>query len=482
LKYKAAIIGAGIVGSALARELTRYEEVDVLIIEKEPDFGWGTTKANTGIVHAGYDDEAEKYPWRAKLCRTGNELWHELGRELQVPIEWCGALVLAFDEHDRRVLRGLQSRGRANGVPALELIESDFCSDLEPNISKDAIEGLWAPTSGIISPYEAAIALAENAVDNGARLCLETFVKQIVIRGGEVVGVDTDRGFQRADIVINAAGIFGDQVSRTAGISDLSIRPRRGEYFLFDRDATPKVHMTLFHTPRPATKGVVVTPTTEGNLLVGPNAKDVGVDERDATMTTRDGLDEVWKGASRLVAALPPRNTAMRTFAGLRPEPSSGDFIIEVYDRPEGLVNCVGMRSPGLTSAPAIAKEVIGLLKGRGLKLTMRQDWKASREAIRRFRLVPSQEKDGLISSDASYGKIVCACEMVTEAEIKEAIRRGARTFDSIKFRTRAGMGRCQGSFCLAKTLALLGRETREPIEALTQRGKGSNFVRGPMR
>jgi len=466
----------------VARELTRYEEFDVLIIEKESDVGWGTSKANTGIVHAGYDDEPEKYPWRAKLCRIGNELWHELSRELQVPIEWCGALVLAFDEHDRGVLRELQSRGRANAVPALEFVESDFCSDLEPNISREVVEGLWASTSGTISPYEAVIALAENAVDNGAQLCLETLACQIVVRAGEVVGVDTDKGFQGADIVINAAGMFGDRVSRTAGISDFSIRPRRGEYFLFDRDATPKVHMTLFHTPQPATKGVVVTPTTEGNLLVGPNAKDIEEDERDATMTTRDGLDEVWERASRLVAKLPPRNTAMRTFAGLRPEPNCGDFIIEAYDSPEGLVNCVGMRSPGLTSAPAIAKEVIKLLKGRDLKLTRRRKWKSSREAIRKFRLVPSQEKDRLISIEAGYGKVACACEMVTEAEIKEAIGRGARTLDSVKFRTRAGMGRCQGSFCLAKILALLSQETREPIGALTQKGKGSNVVQGPIR
>lgn len=482
MTYRAAIVGAGIVGSAVARELTRYEEFDVLIIEKEYDVGWGTSKANTGIIHAGYDDEPEKYPRRAKLCRIGNELWHELSRELQVPVEWCGALVLAFDERDRGVLRGLLSRGRENKVPSLEIIEGDFCSDLESNISKDVVEGLWAPTSGIITPYEAVIALMENAVDNGARLHLETLARQIVVRDGTVVGVDTDEGFLEADIVINAAGMYGDRLSRTAGISDFSIRPRKGEYLLFDRDVTPKVHMTLFHTPQPTTKGVVVTPTTEGNLLVGPNAKDVKEYERDATMTTRDGLDEVWEGASRLVAKLPRRNMAMRTFAGLRPEPNHGDFIVEAYEKPEGLVNCVGTRSPGLTSAPAIAREVVKLLKERDFKLTMREKWKSSREAIRKFRLVPSQEKDGLVSSDASYGKIACACEMVTEAEIKEAIKRGARTFDSVKFRTRAGMGRCQGSFCLAKVLALLSQEMGEPPEAIMLKGKGSNIVHGPIR
>jgi len=475
-------VGAGIVGSAVARELTKYEEFDVRILEKESDVGWGTSKANTGIVHAGYDDDPEKYPLRSRLCSMGNELWHELSRELQVPVEWCGALVLAFNENDRRTLRELLSRGRANNIPGLELVGKGFCSELERNVSEDIVEGFWAPTSGIISPYEATIALTESAVDNGALIHLETLARQIVVKAGKVVGVETDMGFLEADFIINASGIFGDHLSRTAGISDFSIRPRRGEYFLFDKDVAFKVHTTLFPTPQPATKGVVVTPTTEGNLLIGPNAKDMGEDERDATMTTRNGLDEVWEEASRLVARLPPRNTAMRTFAGLRPEPNHGDFIVKAYDNPFGFVNCVGMRSPGLTSAPAIAKEVISLLKEHDIRLTMRRNWNASREVTPKFRTVPLYEMDELISSDVRYGNIVCTCEMVTEAEIREAIKRGARTFDSIKFRTRAGMGRCQGSFCLAKVMALLSRETGEPIEAINMKGKGSNIVQGPMR
>lgn len=477
-----AIIGAGIVGSAVARELTKYEGLEVCIVEKEADVGWGASKANTGILHSGYDDDPGQFPKRARLCRAGNELWHKLAEELQIPVKWCGALVLAFNEHERKVLADLLLRGKINGVQGLRIIERETIQELESNASQEAVEALWAPTSGIISPYEATIALVENAAENGAKLYLETVAKKIVVRNRSVVGIETDRGFLGADFVINASGIFGDILSRTAGVSNFSIRPRRGEYFLFDRDSKPKVGMTLFPAPRPETKGVVVTQTTDGNLLVGPNAKDLEETERESTQTTREGLEEVWKEASRLVRGLPPRGAATRTFAGLRPEPNKGDFIIEAYEEPSGLVNCVGTRSPGLTSAPAIAKEVTKLLVERGTRLEKKRAWVSERRAMTRFRELSSVEKDRLILKDPSYGKIVCPCETVTEAEVREAIRRGAGTLDSIKFRTRAGMGRCQGSFCLAKLLILLEKETGRRVEDITAKGNGSKIVVGKVR
>ncbi|MGQ9514676.1 MAG: NAD(P)/FAD-dependent oxidoreductase [Thermoproteota archaeon] len=476
------VIGAGIVGSAVARELSKYEGLELHVLEKEADVGWGASKANTGIVHAGYDDDPDKFPVRARLCRAGNDLWHRLAEELQVPVRWCGALVLAFSDGERRILAELLSRGERNGVSGLRIIDKDLFQSLERNVSKDAVEALWAPTSGIISPYEATIALIESATENGAKLHLETLAKRIVIKERRVVGVETDRGFLEADIVINASGIFGDIVSRTAGVYNFSIRPRRGEYFLFDRDASPKVAITLFPAPKPETKGVVVTQTTDGNLLVGPNAEDLAESERESNRTTREGSEEVWREASKLVEKLPPRNMAMRTFAGLRPEPNNGDFIIKAYEDPAGFVNCVGTRSPGLTSAPAIANEVVKFIEEMGIELVVKRGWKRRRSAITKFRELTTSERDSLISKDPNYGRIVCTCELVTEAEIIEAIRRGARTIDSIKFRTRAGMGRCQGSFCLSKILISLGREGGGRIEEITAKGQGSRVVLGKIR
>lgn len=479
---RVAVIGAGIVGAAIARELSKYEELEVHLVEKEADVGWGVSKANTGILHAGYDDDPERFPLRARLCRLGNELWHDLVKELEVPAKWCGALVLAFYENERRVLGELLSRGIRNGVRGLKIIGQGLCLKLEPNISENVVEGLWASTSGVISPYGAVIALVENAVENGVRLHLETAVKSIIVEDGKVTGISTENGSLRADFVVNASGLYGGLISKTAGVEDFVIRPRKGEYLLFDRDADPKVKVTLFRTPRPTTKGVVVTQTAEGNLLLGPNAKDLEEGEREATNTTREGLDEVWREAARMVSSLPPRNRAIRTFAGLRPEPDGGDFIIRAYDSPFGLLNCVGMRSPGLTSAPAVALEVVSMLEELGVPLTRKRGWKSHRKAPVQFRELSPAGRDAMISADPRYGKVVCTCELVTEAEVREALRRGAKTLDSIKFRTRAGMGRCQGSFCIPKLLALLSEETGKPIEEITLKGPGSELVKGLMR
>jgi glycerol-3-phosphate dehydrogenase len=479
LSIRVSVVGAGVIGAAVARELSKYEDIEVHVVEREADVGWGVSKANTGIIHAGYDDDPEMYPLRAGLCRMGNELWRGIVAQLHIPALWCGSLVLAFDEQERRTLEELRERGVRNKVKGLKILDRGLCLELEPNLSDEILEGMWAPTAGVISPYEAVVALAENAVENGARLHLETTVKSICVKEGRVTGLETDNGFLRSDFVVNASGLFGDLLSKTAGVDDFSIRPRKGEYFLFDKDVSPKVDVTLFRVPKPTTKGVVVTQTADGNLLVGPNARDLSGHERDATNTTRDGLDEVWREATKMVSLLPPRHSAIRTFAGLRPEPDGGDFIIRTYDEPFGLLNCVGMRSPGLTSAPAVALKVVDMLRGLGVPLTLRAHWKASREPIVKFRELSTAEKDNLISSNPSYGKVVCSCELVTEAEVIEAIRRGAGTLDSIKFRTRAGMGRCQGSFCVPKLLALLCRETGKPVEEITLKGSGSELVKG---
>lgn len=479
---KLAIIGAGITGCAIARELSKHEDIEVHLIEKEADVGWGVSKANTGIIHAGFDDEREKYPFRARLCKIGNILWRQIADELEVPTIWCGSLVLALDDKERKVLLELLKRGRENNVDGLKILDREDILDIEKNISDRVVGALWAPTSGVISPYEATIALAENAIDNDVYLHLETTVKSVITKNGQVEGVETDHGRLDVNFIINAAGIYGDEISRTAGIDHIKIIPRKGEYFLFDKDVLPKVNTTLFRVPTSKTKGVVITQTPEGNLLLGPNAKDLDENSKEDHKTTSEGLHEVWQQASTMVSMLPPKNKIMRTFAGLRPEPEGGDFIIKGYDELFGFIDVIGMRSPGLTAAPAVALEVVHILNELGVSLQKKHNWHEKRKMISFLREKMRLEQDHLISIDPSYGKVVCTCEMVTEAEIIEAIRRGAKTIDSIKFRTRAGMGRCQGSFCLPKIIDILRKNTLLNIEDITLKGRDSKIIFGKLR
>jgi len=348
---------------------------------------------------------------------------------------------------------------------------------MEPRLNRKVVAALYAPTAAITSPYELAIAMAENASQNGVRFLLETEVKGVLVKCGEIKGVETSRGLIEADYLVNSAGLWADEISRMAGIEEFTIHPRKGEYYVLDKKLNGLARHILFPTPTPISKGIVVTPTVDGNILIGPNAQDIE-DKKDLSTTMR-GLKEVFDGAVKLIPELAEkRNLVIRSFCGLRPEPDTGDFIIRIYDEVRGFVNVAGIKSPGLTAAPSIALEVVNLLKMSGLDLKRKERFNPYRDpipkALRRFKL---DEAEKLISKDPMYGRVVCRCEYVTEGEVVEAIRRGARTLDGIKFRTRAGMGRCQGGFCTPHIIRILARELRmDPIE-VTKRGGGSKLL-----
>jgi len=469
------IIGGGITGTAIARELSKYK-VNVTLIEKEKDIAFGgPTKANTAIIHAGYDDKPGTMA--AKLCKKGNALWRRLSSELSIPFERIGSLVIALNDDEVSVLYELMKRGKINGVQGLRIIKGRELFETEPNLNKKAVAGLYAPSAGVISPYEAAMALAENASMNGVSILLETEATGIIIKDGEVKAVQTSRGMIHTRYIINAAGLFANEISAMAGIDEFKIIPRKGEYLVYDKDLKGLVNHVLFPVPSPISKGITVTPTVDGNLIAGPTAHDVE-DKRD-TSTTFEGLEEVLRGACKLVPCLSARRDAIiSSFSGLRPQPSTGDFIIKSYEEPSGFINVSGIKSPGLTSAPAIAEMVVDMLRAEGLRLEIKSNFKPHRRPIEHpFRDFDPAKADALIVQDPSYGHVVCRCEHVTEGEIIEAINRGATTLDGVKYRTRAGMGRCQGGFCTPHILKILARELGVPIEDVTKKGGKSNVL-----
>ena len=460
-------MGAGIVGASIARELSRYE-LEVHLVEREADVGWGVSKANTGLIHAGYDDDPDRFPVRAKLCVRGNRIWHEWVDELDIPHAWSGALVVAKEESEVKRLEELLRRGERNGVPELRILEGDEVLSMEPNLRR-VEAALYAPTVGQISPPQAVIALVENAVDNGVKVHLETEVRGVEVSGERVRGLRTSEGFIEADVVINAAGLHADDVSRMAGIEYFEIRPRKGEYLIFDEDAGPKPSRVLFPTPSEKSKGVVVTTEVQGHLMVGPNAQDLPKEEKEDRSTTPEGLREVYEKASE-IWPLPPLSRVIRTFSGLRPEPAGGDFVIRAEDV-WGFVNVAGMRSPGLTAAPAVAKEVVRILGEMGTELREKPRWRARRKGIPR-----------------AGGRVICRCNLVREPQIREAIGRmrrvGVKTpsVDSVKFRTSATAGTCQGSFCRVEVAKILAEEFDVPLWEVTLKGRGSELGVGDVK
>ncbi len=487
-RLRVAIVGAGIVGCAIARELSRYENLDVVVIEREPDVGWGATKANTGIVHPGHEEDPDQHPLRARLCVEGNRLWREWARELDIPIKFPGELMLFFSEEERKRAQRFVELAKRNGVPEVRIVDGEELRVLEPAASPRAIGAVWAPTAGVVNPIQAAIAMIENAIVNGARLLVETEVKRVRVESGKVVGVETSRGFIEADIVINAAGINADEISASAGIDTFRIWPRKGQYVVFDRLAQPKPTRVLHTVPTPITKGVYAVTTTEGNLMIGPTAEDLPPDRKRDTSTTREGVEYVLREGSKLLERLPPRRLVIKTFAGLRPEPTTRDFVVEAYQKPWGFINAAGTRSPGLTAAPAIAKLVAKLIAEElGVELVEKRGWRRFRRGIERVRDAPWPKLVELVKRDPMYGWIICRDEMVSAAEVIEAVKRiqriGARvTLDGVRFRTWLGMGRCQGSFCRVATAMLLSKVLGVKPFEITLRGKGSEYAVGDVK
>lgn len=471
MKFDVAVIGAGVVGGMIAREMTRYK-LKVCILERSNDVAAGATRANSAIVHAGFD--AKEGSLKAKFNVKGSEMMETVARELGVKYHRNGSLVIGFNEEDRTEIKKLLARGNANGVRQLRILEKEELHALEPGLSDEAQCALYAPTGAIICPYELAIAAVGNAMDNGAEL-LRNFEVARISQMDEGYQISTADGSQTvtAKVVINAAGIYADEIAKLVGDDSFRIHPRRGEYILLDRECGNLVSHTIFRTPSRMGKGILVTPTVDGNLLTGPTSVDME-DKEDKT-TTAEGFAKIMKEAAENVSGIPFGKT-ITSFCGLRAVGSTGDFIINAPIK--GFINVAGIESPGLTSAPAIAEYVAELAAQQGLPMEEKRDFQPQREAAHRFREASLEEKQAIIQKDKAYGKIVCRCEGVTEGEILAALRVNPKAvdLDGVKRRTRAQMGRCQGGFCSPYIVELIARECGIPVEQVTKSG-GNSYI-----
>ncbi len=462
------VIGGGVVGCAIARALTHYR-IDVALVEREVEVGFGTSKANSGIIHAGHHTTPGTV--KGELVWRGNQMWQDLANELGFGFFQNGDLTIAFDEDELLTLETIESIGKERGVTGLELWGPDRIHREEPNVSKEALAALHGPTAAVVNPYEACFALIDDAVDNGLQLLVGRPVTAITPEGSHlVVHVGDEHIATRC--VINAAGLYADRVCRMVGI-ELPIRARKGEEYLLDKRLSGIVRRTIFPCPTPTSKGILVIPTYDGTIMVGPTAE--LVDDKEDLSTTSAGAAHVFEMAQRLVPGISERD-CIAEFAGLRAVAPDDDFVIGATRVP-GFINAAGVQSPGLTAAPAIAEEIVALIADGGLDLSPKPDLKSPAPRPVRVSELGLSELEQLVFSDNRYAHIVCRCEMVTEGEIADAIERGARTLDGVKFRTRAGMGRCQGGFCTSRCMQLLSDAHDVPIHDITKRGPGTWVV-----
>ncbi len=490
MRYDVVIIGAGVNGCAIARELSRYE-LKIAVLEKCKDICEGTSKANSGIVHAGYD--AKNGTLKAKLNVAGSRMMEQLSKDLEIPYQQNGSLVLCFAQQDIPRLQELKQRGENNGVEKLRIIEKEELSQLEPEIGEQVVAALYVPTGGIVCPFGLTIALAENAVENGAEFFLDTEVTGIE-KAETYYKINTIRNHKEkecfeASMVINAAGVYADVIHNMVSNEKIEIEPRKGEYLLYDKSAGSLVHHTLFQLPTALGKGILVTPTIHGNLLTGPTAVDIA--DKEGVDITSEGLAVVKEKASLSVKEVPFRDV-ITSFAGLRARlvksaplknqeglyQKEQDFMIgEIPDAP-GVIDVAGMESPGLSCAPATGVYVTELVVEK-LHPSKKDKFIATRKGIPSMALASDKERHALIQKNPAYGNVICRCEMVTEGEIMDAIHRplGATTTDGVKRRTRAGMGRCQSGFCNPKVVEILARELGVDESEILKSQEGSYYV-----
>jgi len=483
--YDVIIIGGGVVGSMIARYLSQYE-LSILLIEKESDIGMGTSSANSAVMHAGYD--ALLGTLKAKTNVISSPLWDQLSQELGFAFKRPGDYVVSNAPEQLQMLDVLFQRGKANGIPNIEFLDADEMRKREPLITEDVLGALWIPSGGLIDTFAVTIAAAENAVMNGVEIFLDTPFDDFIWQGSRIIGVNTPRGNFHSRWVINAAGLFADDVMHKAGVRpEFKIRPRRGEYVILDKaDFQLTKETCLFPTPSDKGKGIVVTSTLHGNIIVGPNSN--FVDSKIDKTFTKEGFFEIWEGAKKLVPSISHRNI-IANFAGLRAHGNArcltpgvdyeGDFVIEIPEKVQGFVNLGGIESPGLSSSPGIALMVIDLLKEAGEVLKEKSHWNPIRKARPVFRHLSHSEQAELIKTDPSYGRIVCRCETVTEGEILAEIHAPipATTYDAIKRRTWTGTGRCQGGFDMPRVVKMLSDELGIPPEEVTKKGKNSPYL-----
>ncbi|NQT32794.1 MAG: NAD(P)/FAD-dependent oxidoreductase [Candidatus Omnitrophica bacterium] len=479
--YDIIVIGGGVVGTSIARELSRYK-LRIGLLEKEEELAFGVSKSNSGIIHPGTQNPTDSL--KGKLCVQGNKLTRKICKELGVVFKEVGELIVAFDDSGMEELMRLKKEGEELGVPKLEIVDSAWLKKNEPNLSDKAAGALYAPTAGIISPYRFAYDLGENAAKNGVEIHLLTEVQNINLIPENSTAekyrfeVSTSKGSFRARYLINAAGLFADEISKMAGIDNFKITPRKGEEFLLDKNDEHMTDHLLFPLPTKTSKGVLVIKTSDGNPMIGPTAKEV--EDKEDLSTTDEGLEKVLSSVRKMIPTI-NSNDIIAYFAGLRPA-SGHDFIVRYEDKVPGLINVAGIQSPGLTAAPAIALMVRDLLKKNGLTLRRKIFFHRHRRKTVHLFAVPLSETEKLVKKDAAYGDIVCRCEMVSAKEVTDAIARGAKTLDGIKFRTRAQAGRCHGGFCTTRLLRILADETGKKVIDITKRGPGSEIVKKDRR
>ena len=465
--YDVTIIGAGVVGSAIARELSKYN-LKTCLIEKEDDVTTGASKANSGIVHGGYS--AKYGTLKGELCAKGNAMYKELEEQLHFGYKKTGALIIGFNEEDGKRIKALYDNGIKIGCDDLEIIYNDKIREIEPHINEKVYVALYAKSVGVTSPYEFTIALAENAIKNGVELKLETLVKSIEKKEDKFI-IKTNKEDIESRYIINAAGVYSDKVANMVGIYDFKILPRRGQYILLGKDQGKLINTVIFQVPTEKGKGILVTTTYHGNLMIGPNAEEV--DDKMDVATDIETLNKVLDTARMSIPDFDVKK-ALTTFSGIRAISSTGDFIIE-ESKVKGFINVAGIDSPGLTSSPAIAKKVSDILKESGLVLNENKSFDPYRKPI--FKSKDIDNDLGLKIDDKNPNKnIICRCETVTESEIVDALHRGIpiKSTDAIKRRTRAGMGTCQGNFCKGRVKAIIARELDLPVENITVRGDTS--------
>ncbi len=467
------IIGGGVIGCSIARELSRYN-ADILLLEKGNDVSVGTSKANSGIVHGGFD--AKPNSKKAYYNVKGNAMFDQLSQELDFPFRRNGSMVLCFDASQKQGLQDLLDRGVQNGVSGMYIVDGDEARKMEPYVSNEVAFALVVPSGGIVSPYEMTVAYAENACVNGVEFRFESCVTN-VSKEGDLFTVSCADGFcENAKVVINCAGVYADDVNNMICAEKLRDIPRKGDYVLMDKSCGYLADHTLFQMPTKMGKGILVTPTTHGNILVGPTATDR--DDKEDINTTIDELNEAFAKACLSVPTLSKRNIITQ-FSGLRAHLDRDDFVVE-ESSVSGFYNLVGIESPGLSAAPAIAVDVASWVATK-LALQPKEHFEAKRKGIAQFSKLSNVERQKLIDQNPLYGNIVCRCEVVTEGEIVDSIRRpvGAKDLDGVKRRTRAGMGRCQAGFCTSRIMEIIARELNIPLEQVTKRGGNSQIVKG---
>lgn len=462
------IIGGGIVGSSIARELSKYN-LDITVLEKNLDVAEGISKANSGIIHAGYNEKQGTL--KGKLCVKGNQMYDELARDLDFSFERNGALVLAFNEDETQILENLKENGQALGVSDLEILSLNEIKKIEENISDKVYKGLYVKTSGIVSPYEVTIAMAENAYENGVDFKFDAKVLDIV-KGDDYYKIILGNGEEiKGKIVINAAGVSSDKINNLVSSDKYNHELIKGEYCLLDKASGKLVNKTIFKVPSKVSKGILVTKTIDGNLLIGPTAKRV---DNEGLENTKEGIEEIIIKANKSIDNINEKKV-ITTFSGLRPHLNDGDFVIKDI---ENFISLVGIDSPGLTAAPAIAEYVKDMICKK-IELKQKKNFIKDRKRILKFMDLTTEEKNKLIKKNPMYGKIICKCELITEGEVVDSINRplGARTVDGVKRRTRATMGGCQGVGCLLPISKIISRELKIPITKVDKNSKESKVI-----